>query len=122
MRSPTPAAIPTVRFTMSEAPPGAVAVLMLGASNAAYQGIALPLPLDPFGFGGITLWTSADITLLTVAGTSGVDAGYAELNVSLPPGRIIDYSGTPFYAQWLWFDPTNFGNHGSTAGQRFRLQ
>ncbi|HEX6810897.1 MAG TPA: hypothetical protein VF384_04665 [Planctomycetota bacterium] len=122
MRSPTAAATPTVRFTMSDAPPGVVAILTLGSSNASIGSVALPLGLDPFGFPGITLWTSADVSLLTIAGTTGMAAGYAEFDVALPPGRTIEYTGTPLYAQWLWFDPTNLGNHGSTAGQRFRLQ
>ena len=51
-----------------------------------------------------------------------MDAGYAAFDIALPPGHLIDYTGTPLYAQWLWFDPTNLTNHGSTAGQRFRLQ
>jgi len=122
MRSPTAATTPTVRFTMSDAPPGVAAMLTLGSSNASIGGVALPLALDPFGLPGITLWTSADARLLTIAGTTGMDAGYAAFDIALPPGHIIDYTGTPLYAQWLWFDPTNLGNHGSTAGQRFRLQ
>jgi len=122
MRSPTASATPTVRFTMSDAPPGALSMLTLGSSDASMGGAALPLGLDPFGLPGITLWTSADARLLTIAGTTGVDAGYAAFDIVLPPGHLIDYTGTPLYAQWLWFDPANFANHGSTAGQRFRLQ
>jgi hypothetical protein len=122
MRSPTAATTPTVRFTMSDAPPGVVAMLTLGNSDAAIGGVALPLALDPFGLPGITLWTSAEARLLTIAGSTGMNAGYAAFDIVLPPGRVIDYTGTPLYAQWLWFDPTNVTNHGSTAGQRFRLQ
>ena len=122
MRSPTAAAIPSVRFTMSETPPGAAALFMLGASNIRILGAALPVGLAPFGLPGITLWQSADVRLFTMAGTSGADAGYAALDVPLPSGRVIDTSGTPLYAQWLWFDTTNLARHGSTAGQRFRLQ
>ncbi len=40
----------------------------------------------------------------------------------LPPGRIIDTSGTPIYSHWIWADPTDFRNHGSTAGQRFSMR
>ena len=122
MRSPTAATTPTVRFTMSDAPPGVAAMLTLGSSDASIGGVALPLGLDPFGLPGITLWTSADARLLTIAGTTGMDAGYAAFDIVLPPGHVIDYSGTPLYAQWLWFDPSNLSNHGSTAGQRFRMQ
>jgi len=122
MRSPTAAATPTVRFTISDAAPAAICVLQIGLSNQSLQGLTLPAPLDPMGFPGITLLTSWEATLCTVAGTSGMDAGFASYNMPLPPGRIIDTSGTPMHAQWIWFDPTNLGNHGSTAGQRFLLR
>lgn len=122
MRSITPATTPHVRFTMSDAPAGSFAVLMLGASDAVLAGQALPLMLDPLGFSGITLWQSADVSMLFVTGSSGADAGYAEFETALPPGTAFSYSGTPLFAQWAWVDPGNFGNHGSTAGQRFRLQ
>lgn len=78
--------------------------------------------LDPCSLPGITLWTSADAQVITFAGTTGMDAGYAAFDIVLPPGHLIDYLGTPLHAQWLWFDLTKFSNHGSTAGQRFRLQ
>ena len=76
-------------------------MLTLGSSSASVGGVALPLGLDPFGLPGITLWTSADARLLTIAGTTGMDAGYAAFDIALPPGRVIDYTGTPLYAQWL---------------------
>ncbi|MEO6597940.1 MAG: hypothetical protein ABIP94_24620 [Planctomycetota bacterium] len=95
---------------------------MLGSSNAAINGISLPLGLDPFGYTGITLWTSAEVSLFTIAGSAGMGSGYAEFDIALPANHFINTTGTPFYAQWLWFDATNFANHGSTAGQRFRLQ
>lgn len=122
MRSPTASATPMVRFTMSEAPAGAAAVLMLGTSDVAIRSVALPLQLDPYGLPGITLWTSSDVTLFTIAGSAGMGRGYASFDLRLPPGRIIDSSGTPLYAQWLWFDASNIQSHGSTAGQRFRLR
>ena len=121
MRSPTAASIPTVRFTMSDAPAGAAALFMLGTSTTSIHGVALPQTLSPFGFPGITLWQSADVGLFTIAGTTGMNRGYAAFDVALPPGRIIDSSGSPLYAQWLWFDPASVANHGSTAGQRFRV-
>jgi hypothetical protein len=113
---------PTVRFSMSEAPAGAAALLMLGSSNAAVGGIALPFGLDAYGFPGITLWTSADVTLLAYAGASGMGSGYAAFDIPLPTGHSISTTGTPFFAQWLWLDLNNLANHGSTAGQRFKLQ
>ena len=122
MRALTVGTTPTVRFSMSEAPAGAAALLMLGNSNAAVGGIALPFGLDAYGFPGITLWTSADVTLLAYAGASGMGSGYAAFDIPLPTGHSISTTGTPFFAQWLWLDLNNLANHGSTAGQRFKLQ
>ena len=124
MRSPitTAPSASTIRFTMSEAPAGSAALLMLGFSNSALANQALPLNLGGFGMPGITLWTSADVSLFTIAGTGGMADGYAELHVTLPGGRVIDTTGTQLFAQWLWFDPTNLASHGSTAGQQFRVQ
>ncbi|MCA8976393.1 MAG: hypothetical protein KDC98_16865, partial [Planctomycetes bacterium] len=122
MRTLSQSSPQTVRFTMAEAPAGAVAMLMLGRSDIVWQGVALPLMFDPYGFPGIALWQSADITLFTTAGTTGVDRGYAELQLQLPVGHTIEAQGTQFHAQWIWLDPTSPSAHGSTAGQRFRVQ
>lgn len=121
MRALTRTSPQRVRFTMAEAAPGAAALLMLGTSDAALQGSALPMMLDPWGLSGITLWQSADVVLFTTAGTSGPARGYAALELTMPTGRTIAASGTRLHAQWLWFDPASPG-HGSTAGQRFLLQ
>lgn len=122
MRALTRTAPQTVRFTMSEAPPGAAAMLMIGTSDAALNNVALPLMLDPYGMPGVTLWQSADVNLFTVAGTSGAGSGYAELQLPMPTGRTVATNGMRFHAQWLWFDPSNPQAHGSTAGQRFSVQ
>jgi len=122
MRSPTGTTIPTVRFTVSDTAPGALCVLQIGLSDQSLNGLPLPAQLDPMGFPGITVLTSWEATLCTVAGTTGIDRGFASFNMPLPPGRIIDNSGTPMYAQWIWADPTDFRNHGSTAGQRFSMR
>lgn len=122
MRNLEVASTPGVRFTMSEAPAGAIAVLMLGTSDAVFQGLALPIGLDPFGLPGITLWQSADASVLMLCGQSGMAQGYAEYQLPLPAGTSFAYAGAPLFAQWIWADPSNLANHGSTAGQRFRLQ
>ena len=57
-----------------------------------------------------------------IAGATGTSRGYAEFEAQLPAGRTVAVGGSQFHAQWLWFDPTNFQAHGSTAGQRFRVQ
>jgi hypothetical protein len=122
LRSLVVTTTPSVRFTMSGAPPGALAVLMLGTSDAVFQGVALPIGLDPLGLPGITLWQSADASVLRLCGSSGMQAGYAEYQLPLPNGLGFGTSGPPLYAQWVWADVANPANHGATAGQRFRLQ
>jgi hypothetical protein len=111
-----------LRFTISEAPPGAGTVLMLGTSNTTGLGAPLPVGLDPLGLPGITLWQSAQACMLTVASSTGLGPGYAAFDITLPLTSQLGPTGTPFYAQWVWFDPANLQNHGSTAGQQFRLQ
>jgi hypothetical protein len=122
IRSLNVASTPSVRFTMSEAPAGAIAVLMLGTSNGVFQGVALPIGLDPFGLPGVTLWQSADASVLMLCGQNGMGLGYAEYQLPLPNGTVFSYAGTPLFAQWIWADPSNLNEHGSTAGQRFKLQ
>ncbi|MBL8724685.1 MAG: hypothetical protein JNK49_11600 [Planctomycetes bacterium] len=101
---------------------GATAVRVLGSSDVASHGLPLPQGLGPHGFPGITLWQSADVALFTMAGSAGVDRGYAVLQVGMPMGRVLATQGTRLFAQWLWFDPGNLQAHGSTAGQRFLLR
>jgi hypothetical protein len=122
MRARKVGTIPRIRFTMSNAAPGALAILSVGTSNTIALGAVLPFGLDPLGLPGMTLWASPDAQVLRVAGTSGVAAGYAEFELPLATTQSLSTTGNPFFAQWLWVDPTNFANHGSTAGQRFRVQ
>jgi hypothetical protein len=119
VRNPT---TPLVRFTLSHAAPSALAVLALGGSDQIFQNNPLPLQLAPIGFPGITLLTSSDVLVFQLAGSTGMSAGYASFDLQLPPNRVLDTSGTPLFAQWLWLDPNNVTNHGSTAGQRFLVR
>jgi hypothetical protein len=119
MRNPT---TQLVRFTLSDAAPSALAVWMLGTSDLTIRGSPLPIPLDPLGFPGITLLTSTEVMVASLTGASGMAAGYANYDVALPPGRVLDTTGTSLFAQWLWLDPNDLRHHGSTAGQRFRVR
>lgn len=89
-----------IRLHLSQAPAGAPAVLMLGLSTNQILGVPLPLALDSLGLPGCSLLTSIDAHHLLVAGTSGMDAGYAR--VDLP--QRLPVSGPGWYsisAQWL---------------------
>jgi hypothetical protein len=88
-----------VRMHLSDAPPGAAAVLLAGTSNRSWGSIALPLRLDPWGFVGCALETSVLVTCPTLTGRQGNRAGYASLDLPVPiaatvPARMV-------YAQWL---------------------
>lgn len=82
-----------VRIHLSDAPPNAPAILMLGLSTTHIHGIPLPLALDPLGFANCSLRTSIDAHFLAVTGAAGQDAGYARLDVPHP---------VPTSGQGLW--------------------
>jgi hypothetical protein len=109
--------VPT-RFTISAAGPGAVAFLVLGLSNLNFAGGRLPHSLAPVGFPGVLLQASPDVCLFTLAGAAGIQSGYARIDVPMH----FSATGTPVYAQWLWFDPSNPSLHGSTLGHSFRVR
>lgn len=113
---------PGVRWSLSNAGLGVPAVLLFGLSSANHGPLALPAPLDPFGLPGWTLQTSVETTLLALTGRLGMNAGCTQVDLALPPGRSLALTGLTMHAQWLWFDPANLANGGSTAGQRFHVQ
>lgn len=111
-----------VRFSLSSAPPTSPSLLVLGLSDASYGSLLLPAPLDSFGMPGLTLQTSVEAVGASWTGAGGMAEGFTSLGLSLPPGHALGTTGLPLFAQWLWFDPANLANGGSTAGQRFFLQ
>jgi hypothetical protein len=110
---------PSVRFTLSDAAPAAAAVLLLGFSDQSFGGQPLPRRLDPLGWSGFTLQTSIDAWVYAATGASGNRTGCASYDLTLPGALRLDTTGTPLFAQWLWFDPSGPERHGSTAGHRF---
>lgn len=113
---------PGVRFTLSSAPPSMPALLLLGTSSTTYGGVPLPAPLDALGMPGMTLLTAADVVGFAWTGATGMQRGYAALEPNVPPGMGLHANGTALFAQWLWFDPFDLSQGGSTRGQRFRVQ
>jgi hypothetical protein len=111
-----------VRWTLSGAPPGQLALLLVGNSDTIAGGTPLPASLDVFGMPGVTMLTSADGIVNMTTGITGIASGYAEADLLLPPGQALSLTGTSLYSQWVWLDPADLSQGGSTAGQRFRVQ
>jgi hypothetical protein len=107
-----------VRLTLSDAQPGALALLALGLSDLSFAGGALPLPLASHGLPGITLRTSAELLLFAPTGTNGIATGYATLDLVIP----LAATGVPVFGQWVWLDPSTPSHHGSTLGHSFRVR
>jgi hypothetical protein len=105
----------TSRVTLSQAPPGMLALLVLGLSPAA-----TPLSLDPFGFRGCLLHPSIDVTGVLPTGTAGLGAGYAYHDFAR--GTTSASSGLAVYGQWLVLGNDAAWPGGSTAALRWRLQ
>jgi hypothetical protein len=98
----------SVRVHLSGAPAGAQAVLLLGRSDTAWGAFRLPLDLAAFGLPGCTLYTSIDAVVTATAGMTGIDRGYAFVDVPLPVAETG--SGTvPLHAQWKVVDPSTGG-------------
>lgn len=111
-----------VRWTLSDAPADTPSMLLLGLSDTSYGSLALPAPLDPFGMSGFTLLTSAQAIVPCITGSTGAAAGYAQVDLALPPNRVLGTTGLPVFAQWLWFDASNLAVGGSTVAHRFFIQ
>jgi hypothetical protein len=98
------------RIHLSAAEPRRSAVLSLGFSSTAWGPVALPLPLDQFGYPGCALAVAPELVCATtVAGN-----GYTSIDLPLPlalPGQ-----GTVrVYGQWLALGGTRTAPGGWTA-------
>ncbi|MEQ1634484.1 MAG: FG-GAP-like repeat-containing protein [Planctomycetota bacterium] len=108
-----------VQIHASNAPPGALAWLLLGGgSQTSFGGVTVPMQLDPFGLPGLTVLVPPFLTTTSVAGTQGFDAGFA--SVALPVAGL-DPLGIPFAAQWLFLDPPT-GGFAITDRHDFRFR
>jgi hypothetical protein len=89
----------TIRAHLSDAPPNVPAVLLLGATNQT-SWTPMPLPLDGVGLPGCLLRSPVDLLLVTTTGSTGMQAGYASLDLPLP--APLQGMGTWWVAaQWL---------------------
>ena len=89
-----------VRVHLSNAPPGAPALLLLGLSSTQLGPLPLPLALTSYGFPGCQLLSSADVALPVTTGVQGTSAGYAFCDIALPLGGSGPRTFA-VYGQWL---------------------
>jgi len=97
-----PGSLPWIGFDLhlvGDHVPAWFGVLFVGTSNALYQGLPLPLPLDAVGMPGCTLYTSAELSLVVVADAMG---DYA---AAVPIPDDANLRGLELFAQSFLFDP-----------------
>jgi hypothetical protein len=107
------------RITIAKAEPGAFAWLNLMVGNpASYGGVALPMSLDTIGFPGCMLHVAPEISFLRMLGTTGIDRGYAAVDLNW---HLAAAQGYVLQAQWLTFDPPSLA-YSATARHAIQLQ
>jgi hypothetical protein len=102
------------RITVAKTHPNALAVL-----NLAFTALPGPVDLTPLGFQGCTVYVDPVASYLRVTGTTGIDHGYAAVDLPYPPTTAI--SGTTAVGQWLVFEPATLA-HAATQMHGIRLQ
>ncbi|MFY9342071.1 MAG: VCBS repeat-containing protein [Planctomycetota bacterium] len=108
------------RITVAKGLPGAAAWLNLDYATAtSFGGIPLPVALDPYGLPGCDLYVGPTASVFQVLGTSGIDRGYAQVELPRPLSPLT--IGTSLVAQWLLFDPATL-DYAATQKHQFRLQ
>jgi hypothetical protein len=108
-----------IRVHISGAPSGSPAVLLLGLSDSRMGNQRLPFDLTSFGFLGCQLFTSADVGLPVITGTSGVNEGYGCYDIRLPLPTTHNGSFSLF-GQWLCLGSGPTFPGGVTAALRWR--
>jgi hypothetical protein len=86
------------RVHLSRTPPAATAMLLLGSSRTRFRTLAIEIDLDGLGFSGCSLQVPIELAVPVVTGTSGIDAGYAFVDVPCP---LNQGAGVSLHAQWL---------------------
>ena len=89
------------RITMFDAEPALPAVLILGQSDRHHLGRLLPWSLGDLGLPRCALHISSEIALPVTTGNTGIDIGYAAIDLPSPAST----NGTlGLFAQWLVLD------------------
>lgn len=111
-------AVTGTRVTLSGAAAGVPAWLLIGtAGQSAWQGNALPMPLDLFGLLGCDLRVPPTILWGNVTGTVGQDRGHAFVHAPY----ALALTGLAVATQWLTLDPATLG-YAMTARHELHLQ
>lgn len=90
----------------------------LAALNFAFTPLVAPVDLTPFGFAGCRVYVDPVTTFLQITGTTGIDRGYAA--VDLPHPLSAAATGTDVVAQWLVLEPAT-GAYAATQMHAIRL-
>lgn len=102
------------RITIARSHPGALAAL-----NLAFTALPTPVDLSSLGFAGCKVHVDPAASYLRVLGTSGIDRGYAA--VDLPYPLAASGLGVAAVGQWLVYDPATLG-YAATQKHELRLQ
>lgn len=114
-----PATVDTSRIVLGSAPTDSLALCVVAPFAATTGGgVTVPAQLDPLGIPGCTLLVPPVITALRLTGSSGMDRGYAAVDLAVP---FVAAGGTRYAAQWVVLDPLSLG-YAVTARYEFRVQ
>jgi hypothetical protein len=107
------------RIVLGSAPVASLALCVVAPGAATSGGgIAVPLPLDPFGLTGCSLLVPPVLTGERLTGIAGMDRGYAEVGLS---PALVPVGGSSYAAQWIVLDPTTFA-YATTSRLEFSVQ
>lgn len=103
------------RITVARSHAGALGALLFALDRAAPwpAHAALPLDLAPLGMPGCDLHLVPDTLTLRLLGTTGIDRGYAQVDL---PHQLTTIAGSlGATAQWLVFDPATLAYAATAA-------
>jgi hypothetical protein len=110
------------RITVAKGPPGALGWLDLTLGNpVTYGGLTLPIDLTPFGLVGCNMYVGADVSVTRFLGTTGLDRGYAAVDLPFPLVTSVFVIGSVVQAQWILLDPASLA-YAATSKHQLRLQ
>ncbi|HET6203635.1 MAG TPA: hypothetical protein VFI25_12620 [Planctomycetota bacterium] len=89
----------TVQIHISGAPPGAVAVLFVGLSDANAGSVPLPMDLTPVGLPGCWLLTSGEFAFPATTQATAPAPGRASFSFAIPPSPAL--IGAQAFVQWF---------------------